>query len=484
MSIYEKYETVIGLEIHVQLATQSKAFCGDDARFGGAPNTHISAISLGHPGTLPRLNKRQVEFAVKLGLALGSQINLHNTFDRKNYFYADLPKGYQITQDRQPVCVGGTIAIPTPTGSKSIRIHHLHMEEDAGKSIHDMEPGHTLVDLNRAGVPLLEVVTEPDLRGPEEVDALMSAMRQLVRYLEISDGNMEEGSLRCDCNVSVCLKGTEKLGERCEVKNLNSMRFARRAIEFERKRQIDLLEAGGQVRQQTLNFDPATGITSPLRDKEDAHDYRYFPEPDLPPVILSEAYLEKLEKQMPPLPWALRQAFEEDYQLSAYDAELLTQEKARALYFQSLVKASSNYKAAANLLINKILPYVQEQKINLSEFPITTQALSEFIQLIIDDKVSTTMAYQRLFPALLQEPEQSPLAIAEKEQLIQSQDTDFMDQLISDILAQNPDKVKAYQNGKKNLLGFFMGQLMRQSKGRANPKKAEGLLKKALEIVG
>ena len=284
-SPYEQYETVIGLEIHVQLSTKSKAFCADDTSFGGEPNTQVSTISLGHPGTLPRLNKKQIEYAVRLGLALGSEINQVSYFDRKNYFYADLPKGYQITQDRRPVCVGGDLEIRVGEMRKKVRIHHIHMEEDAGKSMHDSDPVNSFIDLNRAGVPLLEVVSEPDLRSPEEVDAYMSAMRQLVKYLEISDGNMEQGSMRCDCNVSVRKKGATKLGERCEIKNLNSMRYARRAINYEVKRQIDLIESGGRVKQQTLNFDPTTGVTSPLREKEDAHDYRYFPEPDLPPVL-------------------------------------------------------------------------------------------------------------------------------------------------------------------------------------------------------
>jgi len=285
MTLYDQYETVVGLETHVQLSTNSKVFCADNATFGGAPNTHISAISLGMPGTLPRLNRQPVEFAIRLGLALGCEINKQNAFDRKNYFYTDLPKGYQITQDKAPICLGGAVEIEVNGKTKKIRIHHIHIEEDAGKSIHDQNPKTTLVDLNRAGVPLLEIVSEPDFRSGKEVDTYMTALRQLVRYLEISDGNMQEGSLRCDCNVSVRLKGEEKYGERCEIKNMNSMRFARRAIKFERKRQIDLLEAGGKVAQQTLNFDPISGTTSPLRDKENAHDYRYFPEPDLPRLL-------------------------------------------------------------------------------------------------------------------------------------------------------------------------------------------------------
>lgn len=479
---YEKYETVIGLETHVQLSTRSKAFCADDASYGGEPNTHVSTISLGHPGTLPRMNKTQIEYAVRLGLALGCEINLVNTFDRKNYFYADSPKGYQITQDRLPICVGGQLEIDLETGErKPIRIHHIHMEEDAGKSIHDLDPANSLIDLNRAGVPLLEIVSEPDLSSPEEVDAFMSKMRQLVRYLDISDGNMEQGSLRCDCNVSVRLKGDSKLGERCEVKNLNSMRYARRAIEFEVKRQIDLIESGGRVIQQTLNFDPVTGITSPLREKEDAHDYRYFPEPDLPPVVLSSAYLESIKASMPALPEVLYQQFTSTYGLSAYDAKLLTEERNTALFFQKLIEQNPNYKGAANLVINKILPFCQKAKIDLMDFPVTPERLSAFIQLIDEGKVSNSIAYERIFPVLMEEAQKTPLEIAQSLNLIQSTDTSFLEQLVVEAIEGNPEKVAAYRKGKKGLLGFFMGEVMRKSKGKAEPKLTNQLLRKRLE---
>jgi len=481
MSPYDQYETVIGLEIHIQLSTKSKAFCADDTRFGGAPNTHISAISLAHPGTLPRLNVQQVEYAVRLGLALGCRINPLNRFDRKNYFYADLPKGYQITQDAEPVCIGGKIEFEGKEGLKSIRIHHIHMEEDAGKSIHDLEPAHSLIDLNRAGVPLLEIVTEPDLRSAEEVEACMLAMRQLVRYLEISDGNMEEGSMRCDCNISVRKKGAEQYGERCEVKNLNSMRFARQAIIFETKRQIDLLESGGQVTQQTLNFDPETGTTSPLRNKEDAHDYRYFPDPDLPAVALSPEDIDHIRQQMPPLPAELRSRLRESFQLSEYDTQLLTEEKSTALYFLELSQSSPHYKAIANLLINKILPWTRETQTAITDFPLPAKTLAAFIQLIEDEKISSAIAYQRLFPALLETPEQSPDQLAQQLNLLQTDDKDLLEQLVQAAIEKYPDKVKAYQKGKKGLLGFFMGEVMRNSKGKANPKATEELLKARLE---
>lgn len=475
------YETIIGLEIHVQLATHSKAFCGDDARFGGAPNTQVSAVSLGHPGTLPRLNRRQVEFAVRLGLALDCAINLVSTFDRKNYFYADLPKGYQITQDRQPICVGGRIEINTAEGTKNIRLHHIHMEEDAGKSMHDADPHHSLIDLNRAGVPLLEIVTEPDLRSADEVDALMSAMRQLVRYLDISDGNMEEGSMRCDCNVSVRKQSDTQFNNRCEIKNVNSMRFARRAIEYEVQRQIGIMETGGVVVQQTLNFDPETGITTPLRSKEDAHDYRYFPEPDLPPVLITPQQLEQIRAELPPLPWALRASLRTEYALPEYDTQLLTEEKAVAQFFLALAQSTTQYKAAANLMINKILPWCQEQKIAIEQFPVGHEALAAFIELIDTGQVSNSNAYQRIFPQLIEQPARSPLAIAQDLNLLQTADEDFLESIVDAVIAKNPDKVAAYRKGKKGLLGFFVGEVMRQSKGKAEPKITNALLVKKLE---
>lgn len=480
MSVYDKYEMVIGLETHVQLSTQSKAFCSDAITFGQEPNTQISTVSLAYPGTLPKANTKQIEYAVRLGVALGCEIKPENRFDRKNYFYADLPKGYQITQDRIPICMGGEVHLRMKDYQKTIRIHHIHMEEDAGKSIHDMSLRHSFIDLNRAGTPLLEIVSEPDFRSAEEVDVYMNTLRQLVRYLDVSDGNMEQGSLRCDVNVSVRLKGTTAFGQRCEIKNLNSMRFARKAIAYEFKRQVDLIESGGAVTQNTLHFDPTTGVTSPLRSKENAHDYRYFPEPDLPPVVLSLDYIKEIEKQLPPLPHVLYDRFTTDFQLSDYNASLLTEERDTALFYNTLAKATNHYKAAANLVINKIMPYVKEENTALGAFPIAISKLAAFIDLIVAGKVSNSMAYQKLFPALLEKPSTEPLKLAEQLNLLQSDDADFLEKLVDDILAKNPDKVKAYQNGKKGLLGFFMGQLMKASKGKADPKKANQLLAKKL----
>lgn len=475
------YETVIGLETHVQLSTFSKAFCGDDASFGGAPNTQVSPVSLGLPGTLPRLNEKQVEYAIKLGLALGSKINLVNSFDRKNYFYADLPKGYQITQDRQPICVGGQLKINVDGQEKTVRIHHIHMEEDAGKSMHDTDGPFSLIDLNRAGVPLLEIVTEPDLRSAEEVDAFMTAMRQLVRYLHISDGNMEQGSLRCDVNVSIRPEGSTEFGERCEVKNLNSMRYARRAIAYEVKRQTQLIESGGQVRQETLNFDPETGVTSPLRDKEDAHDYRYFPEPDLPPVVLSTDELRKLQAEMPTLPWQMRERLSGEFGLPDYDVNLLTEEQAPALFYLELTRHTPHYKAAANLLINKVLPQADEQNIPLEQFPVGMKQLAEFLQIIADGKVSNSAAYQQLFPALMEQPDAQPLALAQSLNLLQTSDEGALEQIVEQVIADHPEEVARYRKGKKALIGFFMGQAMKASRGKADPKVTNALLRRKLE---
>lgn len=477
----EKYELVVGLEIHLQLNTESKAFCGDAVTFGESPNVHVSAISLGHPGTLPKLNKKQVEKAIKLGLALGCEINNRSLFDRKNYFYADLPKGYQITQDKQPICIGGTIDINVNGIARSVRLHHIHMEEDAGKSIHDMDEQYSFIDLNRAGTPLLEMVTEPDLRSAEEVAAVMNTIRQIARYLDISDGNMEEGSMRCDCNISVRLKGSQVYGERCEVKNVNSMRFAKQAIEYEFNRQIEILEKGGRIERQTLNFDPVTGVTTPLRSKEDANDYRYFPEPDLPPVLISASQLAMIRNEMPPLPKELFLEFTQKYNISEQDAYILTEEKAMALYFKELCTKVNNKKALANLTVNKIRPFINEQNIEISAFPLSVEKLNDFIELIENGKVASAIAYQRLFPAMLEQPNANVIELAEQLKLIQNSDNQFIEDICKEVIAAFPDKVKEYQKGKKGLIGFFMGEVMKRSKGQAEPKSSTELLTKLLQ---
>jgi aspartyl-tRNA(Asn)/glutamyl-tRNA(Gln) amidotransferase subunit B len=491
MSIYDQYETIVGLEVHVQLSTISKAFTADAVRFGSEPNTHTSVRSLAHPGTLPRLNKKQVIFATRLGLALGSEINQVNMFDRKNYFYADLPKGYQITQDKKPICVGGALMIHAQTlksnisNPKSIRLHHIHMEEDAGKSIHDQDPSVSFIDLNRAGTPLLEIVTEPDFRSGEEVDIFMTEMRRLVRWLGISDGNMEEGSMRCDVNISVRKKGTTEYNTRCEVKNVNSMKFARRAIEFEAKRQINILEKGGEIKQNTLNFDPNTGITTPLRSKENAHDYRYLPDPDLPPVVISDALLQEIKEDMPTLPWEMKQEFITKFGLTEYDANLLCDDRDTAENYVAFIETFDKklYKPAANLFINKFLPSIHAHERNFVQLMLHHQQWREMLELIEAGKVSSSAAYMKLFPSILETPSvlASVLAMAESMNMIQSSDSDFLDQIVQEVIAKNPEKVSEYRKGKKGLIGFFMGEVMKLSKGKAEPKTTNALVLKYLE---
>ncbi len=481
MSEQSKWETVIGLEVHVQLNTRSKAFCGDATTFGAEPNTQTSPVSLGHPGTLPRLNEAQVRAAVMLGLALGSRIARHNSFDRKNYFYTDLPKGYQITQDAMPICTGGALPIKLGEEWKEVRIHHIHMEEDAGKSIHDQDPRHTLIDLNRAGVPLLEIVTEPDLRSADEVDAFMSGMRRLVRWLGISDGNMEQGSLRCDVNISVRRRGDTAFGERCEVKNLNSMRYARRAIAYETRRQIALREAGQEVTRHTLHFDPGSGTTSPLRDKEAAHDYRYFPEPDLPPLVLSDEYIAAVREGLPALPWQLYRLLRAQFGLSDYDASLLSEERDTATFFLELADHTPHFAKAANLIINRILPWCKEQGVPVRPFPVPVPALAELIGMVEAGEISHSAAWQELFPLLCAHPDTRPRTLAEKHDLLQQSDEEALVPVVEEVLAAFPDKVAAWRKGKKGLTGFFMGQIMRRTGGKADPRLTNRLLLERLK---
>lgn len=478
------YETVIGLEAHVQLATASKAFCADRNEFGHEPNRNISMISLGYPGTLPMLNEQQVRFAVKLGLALGCKISRRSTFDRKNYFYADLPKGYQITQDESPICIGGGLPIRTSTAPASapriVKLHHIHMEEDAGKSIHaDGEP-FTRVDLNRAGTPLLEIVTDPDLRSAEEVDAFMNGMRQLVRWLGVSDGNMQEGSLRCDVNISVRPEGQAEFGTRCEVKNMNSMKFARQAVTYEVERQINLLENGEKVHQQTRQFDPETGTTSALRDKEDAHDYRYFPDPDLPPVVLTEAFINEVRAEIGTLPWEAYDQLIADYQLDPADAAHLSEDRDNYEAFLLYAAASPSVQDLAKIWINRLQPWLAEQRLNAGDLPMTPDQVAAFQELILAGDVAASAATAKLLPDLLLSPG-DPMHRAESLGLIQNTDTGFLGGLVAAVLAENPDKVAAYRKGKKGLIGFFMGEVMKRSKGSAGPKETQDLLKTALE---
>ncbi|HEY8929798.1 MAG TPA: Asp-tRNA(Asn)/Glu-tRNA(Gln) amidotransferase subunit GatB [Mucilaginibacter sp.] len=481
-AIGEKYELVVGLEVHAQLSTLSKAFSSDSATFGAGPNEHISAITLGHPGTLPRLNKKAVEYAVKMGMACNCTINLKNTFARKNYFYADLPKGYQITQDQMPICLGGWVQVKLAEGTtKNIAIHHIHLEEDAGKSMHDQHHADSLIDLNRAGVPLIEIVTEPDMRSAEEAGQFLTEIRKLVRYIDVCDGNMEEGSLRCDANISVRLKGQTTYGNRCEVKNLNSIRNVQRAIEHEFERQVTIIENGGCIDQNTLNFNADTGETSVLRSKEEANDYRYFPEPDLTPLALTQDYLNKIKATMPVLPGVLYKKYVDELGLSEYDAGVITADRDTALYFEELIANTGNYKAAANWLMGAVKSYLNDTGVSISEFALKAVNLAGLIQLVDSGKVNNSVAAQKLFPALIKDSTKTAAELATELNLLISADNNDVSRFIQDAIAKYPDKVIEYRKGKKGVLGLFMGEIMKSSKGKIDPQKTNQLLIKELE---
>ena len=480
-AIKDKYEVVIGLEVHAQLLTNTKAYSSDLNEYGSAPNTNVSPITLGMPGTLPVMNKKTIDFAIKLGLACGCHIAPKQHFARKNYFYPDLPKGYQITQDTTPICTGGHISIRTESGEKkSIGLTRIHMEEDAGKSIHDVDVFDTLVDLNRAGTPLLEIVSEPDLRSSTEAYNYLTEVRKLVRYLDICDGNMEEGSLRCDANISVRIKGTSEFGTKVEVKNMNSIRNVQRAIEFEINRQIETLEAGGQLSQETRAFDALKGSTISMRSKEAANDYRYFPEPDLPPITVSQAHIDEVAKDMPALPGVLFERYTKEFGLSEYDAYNITDQKGIALYYEALIALTKNYKGAANWLMGDIKSYLNEHGKDIQDFPLAPARIAALIELIDQGKVSSSIASQRIFPAMLSS-EKNPLELAEEMNLIQSSDQSVILGFIDQVIEQNAAEVSRYRNGEKQLIGFLMGQLMKVSGGKADPKAANGLLRQKLE---
>lgn len=473
---------VIGLEVHAQLLTASKMYNSDSTEFGNLPNTNISVITLGHPGTLPKVNKRAVEFAIKMGLACNSEITRTNIFARKNYFYPDLPKGYQLTQDKNPLCVGGKIPIVLASGEKkTIALTRIHMEEDAGKSIHLAGEVDTLVDFNRAGVPLIEIVTEPDMRTSEEAYNFLVEIKKLVRYLEICDGNMEEGSLRCDANVSVRKKGEAKLGSKVEVKNMNSFRNVARAIDHEFERQVALVEKGETIVSETRTFDAGTGTTASMRTKEDLNDYRYFPEPDLSPVVVSREWLRSIEETLPTLPGELHHKFVHEFGLPEYDAGVLTDTKEIALYFEELCEETSNYKAASNWMMGPVKSYLNELTLSIKEFPVSPRQLAALISLVDDGKVNFSVASQRIYPELLKGSKKSPLDIAQEMNLIQESDEESLMPIIESVLSENDVKVAEYRSGKKGLLGMFMGQVMKKSKGKADPKVANKILMELLE---
>jgi aspartyl-tRNA(Asn)/glutamyl-tRNA(Gln) amidotransferase subunit B len=481
-SVYDKYEAVIGLEVHAQLLTKSKAFSSDPNEYGTHPNTNVSPISLGHPGTLPVHNKEAVKFAVKLGIACNSNIREYNEYARKNYFYADLPKGYQITQDKTPICTGGFINIKLAGGErKKVGITRIHMEEDAGKSMHDQDVYNTLIDLNRAGVPLLEIVSEPDMRSGEEAYQYVTEVRKLVRYLDICDGNMEEGSLRCDANISVRLRDAPVFGTKVEVKNMNSMRNVQRAIEHEIKRQIDELEAGRTFDSETRSFDALKGTTFSMRSKEAANDYRYFPEPDLPPVIVAQDFISEVKAGMPALPEELVEKYTVKLGLSAYDAHVLTENKETAAYFEEVTAHTSNVKSAANWVMGAVRSHLNEQAMDLKDFTLSPKTIADLILLIDEGKISNSAASQKIFPELVKNPSLQPLSVAESLNLLQESNADALKSIIDEVIGRFPEKVTEYKSGKTSLVGMFMGEVMKLSKGKADPKVASQLVKETLD---
>ena len=480
--IRAKYEAVIGLEVHAQMLTQSKAYSNDVNEFGAVPNSNVSAITLGHPGTLPKMNKKTIEFAIRLGIAVEADISEKQFFARKNYFYPDLPKGYQITQDTTPICTNGRVYIKDENGNeKAINLTRIHMEEDAGKSMHEIDLYDTLVDLNRAGVPLLEIVSEPDIKSSQEAYNYVTEVRKLVRYLDICDGNMEEGSLRCDANISVMPVGSKVYGNKVEVKNMNSIRNVQKAIEFEIERQIEMKENNENIFSETRSFDALKGITIAMRSKEAANDYMLFPEPDLQPISVRKEDIEVVRKEMPALPRDLFIRFTKEFGLSEYDAYNLTDSKEIALFFQKITKLCSNYKSAANWVMGDIKSYLNQQGMEMSDFPISVENIALLIQIIDDGKVSSSVASQKIFPELLKSDEKTPLQIAEKLNLIQDSDESSILSYIQTVIESNPEEIERYKNGEKQLVGFLMGQLMKASKGKADPKAANQLMRETLD---
>ena len=474
-----KYEAIIGLEVHAQLLTKSKAFCGCSTKFGKSPNSNTCPICLGHPGVLPVLNKDVVEYTIKMGLATGCRINQKSIFSRKNYFYPDLPKGYQISQYEEPICEHGKIMIKLKDGSeKKIGITRIHMEEDAGKSIHD-QGYETLIDVNRCGVPLMEIVSDPDMNSANEAYQYLSKIKQLVQYLEICDGNMEEGSLRCDANISVRLKGANKLGTKRELKNMNSFRNVERAIEFEITNQIEILEDGGTINQQTLLWNADLNETIPMRSKEEAHDYRYFPDPDLLPVVVNNEWKSEIGNNLPELPDIRIERMIKQYNLPIYDVEILTQNKFIADYYEEVTRITSEYKIASNWIMTDILKIINEEKIDIKNFPVSAEDLGELINIIKDGTISSKIA-KEIFPIMLAE-KKKPSTIVQEKNLTQISNSGDIEKIINQVLDNNSSEVKTYLSGKDKVFGFLIGKIMKETKGKANPNLVNELLHKSLE---
>lgn len=474
-----EFETVIGLEVHVQLSTASKIFCGAPAKFGGEPNEYVDPVTLGLPGCLPVINKLVVENAIMLGLATNCEIRKLNRFARKHYFYPDLPKGYQISQYEEPICERGYLSVHTGNATRTIGVKRIHMEEDAGKNIHEAASGASLLDLNRAGVPLLEVVSEPDLRSPAEASDYLKTLRQLVRYLGIGDGNMEEGSLRCDANISLRPVGAMKFGTRTEIKNLNSFRFVERALEYEVARQLSLLKSGKEIVQETLLFDSVNGTTRPMRGKEESSDYRYFPDPDLPPLVIEESWIRDISGRMPALPEARMRDLVDNYGLSPYDAGVLTAERPYVDYFQAVFDVCSNAKAACNWITSELFGALNRAAVDLPDSPISARDLGALIKLIDTDTLSGKMGksvFEEMFATGA-----APEKIVEAQGLKQITSDDEILAIIRRVIEENPQQLEAFKKGNAKLHGFFVGQIMKATGGSANPKKVNQLLSAELE---
>lgn len=477
----EKYEAVIGLEVHAQLLTKSKAFCGCSTEFGNPPNTNVCPVCLGHPGVLPVLNKKVVEYTALMGLATNCTINPKSVFARKNYFYPDLPKGYQISQYEHPICEFGWIDVITEAnGTKKIGLTRIHMEEDAGKSIHDRGE-ETLVDVNRCGVPLMEIVSEPDIRTSEEAYLYLSKIKQLVQYLEICDGNMEEGSLRCDANISIRLKGETELGTKTEIKNMNSFRNVERAINYEIERQIDLVENGERIVQETLLWNADLNEAFSMRSKEEAHDYRYFPDPDLLPVSIDEKWMADISANLPELPEDKRNRFIEQYSLPVYDADILTQSIPVADYYEKVVQYTDDYKSASNWIMVDVLKILNEEKINITDFSITPESLAGLIKLINAETISGKIA-KEVFPLMISENKTAEQIVKEKN-LLQVSDAGLIDNIVSEILSAHPSEVEEFISGKEKVIGFFVGKIMKQTGGKANPQIVNKILREKLNTL-
>jgi len=473
-----EFETVIGLEVHAQLLTDTKIFCGCPTRFGAEPNSQTCPICLGMPGVLPVLNKKVVEYAMKAALATGCEIQPMSRFARKNYFYPDLPKGYQISQYELPIALRGHIDIPLGGGHKRIGITRIHMEEDAGKSLHEGIAGASHVDLNRAGTPLIEIVSEPDMRSSEEAVEYLKRLRAILMYLEVCDGNMEEGSFRCDANVSIMPKGETKFGTRAELKNINSFRFVQKAIEYEIKRQKALIMDGGKVVQETRLWDTQKGITVSMRGKEEAHDYRYFPDPDLVPIEIDNGWIEKIRKTLPELPSDKVKRFVADYGIPEYDAEVLSISRALANYYEETARISGQPKAASNWIMGDLLRFLKEDDREIEESSVTPTHIAEMIKLIDNGTISGKIA--KTVMEEMYKTGKMPDDVVKEKGLIQVTDTGAIEKVIDEVLAENADSVAAYRSGKDKLFGFFVGQVMKKSQGKANPAVLNDLLKKKL----